>query len=379
MRRVALVHDYLCGVGGSERVFLEICRAFPDADIFTLAYNPKKTLDEFKEFKINTTFMNFFVGSMAAFRFTFPINIFAMRFLDFSKYDLIISSSASVAKYINKHGAVHVCYMYYPTRAIWEGAKYFGSSRLGKLMSLLLYFFRKLDAYFVSEIDSIITLSAVAQKQIKKCYCRGSQVIASPFNEQSFFFVPEFKKSDSFLLVSRLEEWKRVEYAIDAFNSLGLPLNIVGEGKNRSLLEAKANSNIVFLGRVGDEELRMLYNQARAVVFTPILEYGLIPIEAYACGTPVICVGKSGVLETSKGIFFDEPANSFENVCAVFFREQSSMDLEKAVKFYCLFEREFKTETLLRSADKFTSSTFRMAIKEACINVVDSRMHKVRN
>jgi hypothetical protein len=136
--KVAIVHDYLCGMGGSERVFQYICEEFEEADAYTLAYNPERTLPYFKRREIRTTWLNHFVQSMDAFRWSFPFATHVMESLDLSEYDLVLSSSATVAKYIRVPNGKHVCYCYIPTRALWQTGEYFGGSWKSNLIKLFL-------------------------------------------------------------------------------------------------------------------------------------------------------------------------------------------------------------------------------------------------
>ena len=141
--KIAVVHDYLCGMGGSERVFQYICEEFSEADIYTLAYNPKLAPVYFKKKNIRTTWLNYFVRNMESFRWFFPISTYVMQSLNFRDYDLVISSSATVAKYIRVPNGQHICYCYIPTRALWQTNEYFGSSYKKKLLSFFFELFKK--------------------------------------------------------------------------------------------------------------------------------------------------------------------------------------------------------------------------------------------
>ena len=315
--KIALVHDYLCGMGGSERVFQYICEAYPDADIFTLAYNPKLAPNYFAKRSINTTWLNTFVKSMETFRWSFPIASYVMESIDLRNYDLVLSSSATVAKYVKTPGSVHICYCYIPTRALWQTSQYFGFGLKKILISPFLNYLRRRDFRVSQRPDKFIAISEFTKQSIKKIYNRDSDIIYSPIDLSKF--TPKRKKNNNFLIVSRLEEWKRVDYAIEAFNRLKIPLKIIGTGAEEGRLKRMANKNIQFLGGVDDNTLAKEYSNAQAVIFTPFLEYGLIPLEANASGTPVICLGKGGVLETM--IPANEPWAYSKNIfpTAVFF------------------------------------------------------------
>src|SRR5712691_922875 len=315
--KIALVHDHLCGMGGSDRVFQHICEEFPEADTYTLAYNPDRALPYFLKRHIRTTWMDWFVQSMESFRWAFPVATYVMESLDLSRYDIVLSSSAHVAKYVRVPNGIHICYCYIPTRAIWHLDEYFGGSLKGALFKLFLPYLRKRDYAAAQRIDRFISISGASQEYIRKYYDRDSEVIFSPVDLDRFF--PSGNRKGHYLIVSRLEHWKRVDYAIEAFNKLGLPLRVVGTGKEEPRLKAMAKRNISFLGPVDDESLAREYREARAVIFTPQLEYGLIPLEANASGTPVICYGKGGITETMLPL--EDTENNGSAPTAVFFYE----------------------------------------------------------
>jgi glycosyltransferase involved in cell wall biosynthesis len=324
--RLALVHDSLCGMGGAERVFEYMCEEFSEADIFTLAYQPEQVSDSFRRFDIRTTFMQPFMRNMEAVRWAFPFNTHVMQSLNLDSYDLVLTSSASIAKYIRTRG-IHVCYCYIPTRALWQPDRYFGGSSKGKLMQPFLNHLRKRDKAAAQEVDHFIAISDDSAKHVSAIYDREAAVINCPIDTDRFMLGA--KKEEHFLLVSRLEQWKRVDYAIEAFNILGLPLRIVGSGVEENALKAMAKSNIEFVGSVSDDQLVEEYSKARAIIFTPELEYGLITLEANACGTPVICLGKAGAREIMIGA--NEKANHGSGT-AVFFYEQTKEALITAVE-----------------------------------------------
>jgi glycosyltransferase involved in cell wall biosynthesis len=355
--RIAIVHDYLCGLGGSERVFKYICEAFPEADVYTLAYSPSKTLSYFKHRNIKTTWLGFFVRSMNSFRWSYPLATYVMQNLDLSEYNLVLSSSASVAKYIKVKNGEHICYCYIPTRALWQENVYFGKSWKYYLIRPFISFLRKRDLIAAQNVNKFIAISEFTKNQIKLIYNRESEIIFSPIDIDSFY--SSVTKSDYYLIVSRLEPWKKIDYAIEAFNKLNLPLRIVGTGIDEKKLKALANDNIIFLGSLNDSELAEQYSKAKAVIFTPFLEYGLIPLEANASGTPVICYGKGGVNETM--IPFSK-ANPSISSTAVFFYEQSANALIDAVHEFS--ELSFDANFLIQHASKWSVAEFKKQIKK---------------
>lgn len=357
--KMAIVHDYLCGMGGSERVFQYICEEFAEADAYTLAYNPTRTLSYFKVRNIRTTWMNRFVQSMDSFRWSFPVATHVMEAIDLSGYDLVLSSSATVAKYVRVPNGQHICYCYIPTRALWQTGEYFGESWKSKLIQPFLSYLKRHDLQAAQRVNQFIAISKTTQEHIANTYGRDSQIIFSPIDLDRF--APSEDRGEHYLVVSRLEQWKRVDYAIEAFNRLGLPLKVIGTGKEETKLRAMAGPNITFLGGVDDETLAKEYAVAKAVIFTPFLEYGLIPLEANASGTPVICYGVGGITETMIPWSADSAENN--SATAVFFYEQTPKSLMAAVK---QFEKAtFDATSLVSHASRWGVPEFKRQLRLA--------------
>lgn len=357
-KKIAIVHDYLCGVGGSERVFQYMCEEFPEADIYTLAYNPSRTLPFFKTKNINTTWLNTFVRTMTSFRWSFPLATYVMESIDLANYDVVLSSSATVAKYVKVPSGVHICYCYIPTRALWQKEKYFENSVIKYLIFPFISYLRNRDLAAARRVDKFISISEDGRSHILDTYERYSEIIYSPIDCSNFIF--SRNKLSNYLIVSRLEKWKKVEFAIKAFNKLGLPLKIIGTGSEKQYLMSIANKNIQFLGSVEDEELAKEYSKAKAVIFTPELEYGLIPLEAAASGTPVIALGRAGVLETM--IPYDSDNLDRNLYTAVFFAEQTSESLINAVNIF--MELEFDHEFLVQHSKSWDKELFKKKIRK---------------
>ena len=356
--KIAIVHDYLCQVGGAERVFQYICEEFAEADVYVLAYNPSGTYPYFSGREIRTTWLNHLVRSPTAFRWSFPIATYVVESLDLSKYDLVLSVSATVAKYAVVPNGIHLCYCFIPTRALWYFDQYFGTS-MRRVLKVVLPYLRRRDYAAAQRVDRFIAISETSKESIKQFYNRNAEVIFCPIDLDRFHC--SGKKKEHYLLVSRLEHWKRVDYAVEAFNQLGLPLRIIGTGNEEARLRALARKNIEFLGSVDDEILAREYAEARAVVFTPFLEYGLIPLEANASGTPVICYGKGGVKETL--IPVDASGISKGPPTAVFFYEQTAQSLIGAVR---QFESlSFCSADLTRHAAQWDVPSFKSRLRRA--------------
>jgi glycosyltransferase involved in cell wall biosynthesis len=309
--KVALVHDFLTQQGGAERVFELICKYFPNADIFTSLYNPQSTISLDNRL-VNTTKLQKIPGATKYFRLLAPFYFQAFQALDLSNYDLIISSNSAFAKAVRKRpGAKHICLCHNITRFLWDTKVYLREYKRYKPFSSVINTIfepmRKRDILYSDSPDVYIANSSTVAKRIESIYKKKSIVINFPIDTKKFTFSDQ--KEEYYLVASRLLSYKRIDIIVEAFNWLGLPLLIIGDGPERKRLEASALSNIRFLGHVSDLDRNHLMSKARFVVVAALEDYGLVPIEANASGTPVICYGAGGVLDTQvpekTGLFFN--------------------------------------------------------------------------
>ena len=298
--KVALVHDYLTQRGGAERVFELLCRFFPAADIFTSLYDPQETI-ELEGRLVKTTILQHFPGGKKYFRLLAPFYYSAFRALDLQDYDLIISSTSSFAKAVRKRpDAKHICFCHNVTRFLWDTKTYLNEYKDYKaflpLIEGIFERMKRVDVAYAQEPDIYIANSTVVARRIQSCYGREALVINYPIDSSKFIFAE--RKEDFYLMSSRFLSYKRIDVAVEAFNWLGWPLVILGDGPERKSLEAKALGNIQFLGYVSDEVRANLMSRARGVIVTALEDYGLVPVEANASGTPVIGYGSGGILDT---------------------------------------------------------------------------------
>jgi glycosyltransferase involved in cell wall biosynthesis len=357
--KLAIVHDKLLDAGGSERIFQYMCEEFAEADAYTLAFNPKTTIPYFSSLKIHTSCIDPFVRSTAAFHWSFPLAILAMQGLDLSGYDVVLSSCATVAKFVTTGNARHICYCYIPTRALWHSDEYFRWDWKRRLLRPVLDVLRNRDYLAAQKVDHFIGISNTSRDYIRQYYNRDAGVIYCPVDLSNFR--PNGEPKDHYLIVSRLEAWKRLDYAIEAFNRLKLPVRIVGTGSAEAALRAMAGPTVEFVGWVDDATLSREYSEARAVLFTPFLEYGLVPIEANACGTPVICYGLGGTTETMV------PLGNASGLppTAVFFHQQTPEAVVAAVRE---FEHwSFDKDALIRHASKFGVPEFKRRLRDMVV------------
>lgn len=350
--RVALVHDWLNGMRGGEKVLEAFCELFPDADIYTLIWLKGRVSKKIESHRITVSALQKFPLAENKYRYYLPLMPSIIERFDLSEYDLVISSSHCVAKGV-KTGkkTTHVCYCYTPMRYIWDQyTEYFNPERAGIftriLMSIARPYLQKWDVKSSQGVTHFITLSEHIKRKIAAHYNRDSTVIYPPVDVENY---PQNREENYFLIVSALVPYKRVDIAIRAFNELGYNLKIIGTGPDESRLKAMASPNIEFLGWLQDAEIKDYYAGCRAFIFPQEEDFGITAVEAQAAGKPVIAFAKGGALETvidgRTGIYFNEPTHK---------------SIFEAVK---RFEKiNFSFEELRKNASRFSTARFKNEI-----------------
>ncbi len=302
--RVALVHDWLTGMRGGEKVLLEFCRIFPKAKVYTLLWNSGTVHPEIERRVARTSFLQRLPRASSAYRLYLPLFPRAIRSLSIKDADLVISSSHAVAKGVDiPSGVPHVSYVHTPMRYLWDETNSyfrFGPGRRWKRAGLKLIspYLRRFDLASSETVDHFIANSETVRGRINRLYQRDATVIHPPVDTDFFRPASEPAKGNYYLVVSSLEPYKRIELAIDAFRRLGRPLWVAGSGSLRASLQRTAGENVRFLGHVPGRELRKLYQNCRALIFPGMEDFGIVPVEAQACGKPVVCYGKGGATES---------------------------------------------------------------------------------
>jgi glycosyltransferase involved in cell wall biosynthesis len=358
--RVALAHDSLIQNGGAERVLAALHEMYPDAPIFTLAYR-QETVDEIfgnSSPVIVASPLQYFYKRFGHFMWTLPAIPWALRAFDFSKFDVVISSSSMFMKGIRApRGCVHIEYCHTPPRFLWTERGSYSREEVPAAIRWLgidraiLGALKKWDYRAAQRVNFFIANSRNVQARIKKFYGRDSEVVY-PFVDVDFFY-PTREKEGYFLVAGRIQKHKRVGMVVEAFNANGMQLHVVGDGRQRLELEQHTAENVTFLGHVDDEILRDEYSGASALIFPQDEDFGIVPLEAMACGTPVVAFGAGGVRETvvpgKTGIFFDE---------------QKPASLQAALdKFAALGgDRAFLAEDLYARAEEFSRQRFEREI-----------------
>jgi glycosyltransferase involved in cell wall biosynthesis len=311
--RVALVHDWLTGMRGGEAVLEAIAELFPDPDLFTLVRFPDKISPALAKLRAHTSFLQKVPGAERRYRHLLPLMPRAIESFDLSGFELVVSSSHCVAKGIPKPaGAVHVSYVHAPMRYMWDRYdEYFGPGQASFPVRLAAAsvrpYLQKWDARSsrADQVDTLIANSRFIAAQMREIYGRDSKVIY-PFADLSRFQGPR-DAGDRYLMVGAFAPYKKVDLAVQVFNKLELPLDIVGSGQDEGRLRALAGPTVRFLGALGNEEIAELYSRCRAFVFPGKEDFGITPLEALASGAPVIAFGEGGGAETvteKTGVFF---------------------------------------------------------------------------
>lgn len=355
--KVAVVHDWIVNIGGAEKVLKAILEIFPEADIYTLVYlkNTVKRLGI--ESKIYASFINGLPFAKGNYSYYLPLMPLAVEQFDLSKYDLVISSSHCVAKgVLTKSYQTHVCYCHTPMRYIWDlYFSYLKDQKLEKgikniFVRLVFHYLRMWDVLSANRVDYFIANSQNVADRIKKIYRRDSVVIYPPVDVE--LFSPSDKKEDYFIVLSRLVSYKKVDLVVEVFNDLKLPLLVIGDGEDMQKIKKMARENIKILGWQEDSVVREYLSKAQALIFASEEDFGIVPVEAQACGTPVIAYKRGGAKETV-----------IEGETGIFFEEQNVESLKEAVLRFLREKDSFKKEKLIENAKRFSKERFKSEFK----------------
>jgi glycosyltransferase involved in cell wall biosynthesis len=298
---IALVHDYLNQYGGAERVLESLHALYPNAPVYTSLYDRARMPASFRDWDIRTSFLQRMPTRVQVARLYLALYPRAFAAFDLDGYDVILSSSSAFAKgIVPPNGTPHLCYCHNPARFLWNTDAYLESERIGRpaarLLAPLLASLRRWDLAANEHVDAFIANSDTVAKRIRSFYGRESSVIYPPAAVSSFPLAHEH--GEYFLTGGRLVPHKRFDVAVTACTRLGLPLRVFGAGRDRPRLEKLAGPTVRFLGRVPEEDLRILYRDCRALLFPSEEDFGISVIEAMACGRPVVAYAAGGALET---------------------------------------------------------------------------------
>ena len=348
--KIALVFDWMTNMGGAEKVNLHLHRMFPEAPIFTSIFNEQK-MKGFEAADIRTSFIQKLPFAKDHHQWYLSLMPYAYESFDLSKFDIVISSSHSCSKgIITKPETLHVCYCHSPMRYAWDDwqtyvKEYKMNSLLKWFAKRKLFSLRLWDKVAAERVDYFLANSKTTQRRIEKYYRRPSTVITPSINVDKYKIADKTK--GYFLAVGRLIPYKKFDLIVKTFNDLGLPLRIVGSGIMEKDLKKIAKPNIEFLGFLPEKDLKTLYSECEALIFPQLEDFGIAPIEAMACGRPVIAFAGGGALETV-----------IDGETGIFFKKQDEMHLKAAVEKYLENKKQFDSQIIREHAKNFDEESF---------------------
>jgi glycosyltransferase involved in cell wall biosynthesis len=348
--RVAIIHYWLLNRRGGEAVLDALCRLVPEADIFTLFYDPERASPVVRERRVTASFLN---PLRRHYRSLLPLMPMALESFDLRGYDLVISSESGPAKgVLAPSTARHVCYCHTPMRYLWDlypAYLHEWTQRRWKraLMAPVANYLRLWDYASAARVDDFVANSENARRRIRRCYRRDSQVIYPPVAVETFFWK---EPEDYYLIVSELVAYKRIDTAVRLFSKTGRKLRIVGDGPEYRRLNELAAPNIEFCGRVSDSELREQYARCRAFLLPGEEDFGITAVEALASGKAVIALGRGGVLES---------APPEDRLGGIFYPQPEERELEEAIGRFERVEPGIAPLALQASVERFSEAEFR--------------------
>ncbi len=369
--KIAIVHDFLNQYGGAERVLETLIELFPQAPIYTIIYESENLHHKFKDKEIHTSFFqNLPKFLRKRLKYCLPFLPVAPETFDLRDFDLVISSSGAWSKgIITRLNTIHIAYIHSPMRFVWDyNERYLRDERkegLGFFLRPILSYLRLWDKIASDRPDYLIANSQYTQKRIEKYYRRSAEVIYPPVElkkELETSQILEGMKGEKryFLIVSRLSSYKKIKEAVEVFNKLELPLVIVGEGKEKKVLEKIAGTTIKFLGWQPDSQLPALYSKARAFIFSGVDDFGMAPVEAMQYGVPVIALKEGGAIELIE-----------EGKTGEFFEASTSEVMADGIRRFCEKEKGYDHEYIKEQAKRFTKRRFKKEFQEYLNKILD--------
>ncbi len=356
MKKIAVVHDWLVTDAGAEKVLKSILELYPTADLFSLVdfLNPKDKLEVLKNKEVKTSFIQNLPFSKNKFRNYLPLFPKAIEKLDLKAYDLIISSSWAVAKGVKTHKKqIHISYCHTPIRYAWDLYDEYTSNLIQPkkfLVEQTLKYIKKWDIKTLDRVDYFIANSKFVEKRINKTYNKNAKVIYPPVDTSKYTLC--LQKSDYYLTASRLVPYKKTKLIVEAFNKMPeKKLLVIGEGEEYNSIKKIAKNNIQVLGYQEEKKMIEYMQKAKAFIYAAIEDFGIVPIEAMSCGTPVIALNYGGTAETVKSGF-----------SGIHFQEQTIEDIIKAVKKFDSIS--FDYENISLSVQNYCEDRFKKEIKE---------------
>lgn len=377
--RVALVHDWLTGLRGGEKVLDQLAALFPDADLYTLVHVRGSTTPRIERLRIRQSALDRLPGVSVYYRALLPLFPAAIERLRLPGYDLVISVSHAVAKGVRvPAGAVHVCYCLTPMRYVWDQADaYLGRGAARVLAAPLAAYLRRFDVRTSTpeRVTRFLAVSHAVADRIQRHYGRRAAVVYPPVD------VDRIRPSgrppeDFYLLVGGFVPYKREELVVDAFRRLDRRLVVAGDGPRRARIAASAPPNVHFTGRVSDDALADLYARCRALIYPQEEDFGLVAVEAQAAGRPVIAFARGGARETVAP--HDAGGRSALAPTGVWFDTQTLGAIVSAVQCFERCERDFDSAAIRSRAERFSTARFRAEIVSELANAVGEKISPPR-
>jgi glycosyltransferase involved in cell wall biosynthesis len=353
--RVTLVHDWLTGMRGGEKCLEPLCRRFPAARLYTLLHKPGSVSPTIEDLGPRTSFLQRIPCSARYYRYLLPLMPFAASWR-LPPCDLVVSMSHCVAKAAQPPGGVpHVCYCFTPMRYAWHLRDAYFGGRFGRLkgwlVDRLLGWIREWDRRTAERVTHFIAISRTIQQRIAQCYGRQSVVIYPPV-DTDFYTPATVRREDFYLVVSAFAPYKRIDLAMEACRRLNRRLVIIGTGQDAARLKALAGPNTTFLGWQSDESIRDHLRRCRALLFPGEEDFGIVPVEANACGAPVIALGTGGATETIV------PLGSSSHPTGVWFEEQNAESLVSAMEQFEQNGGAFDSGAIRKQALRFNKRRY---------------------
>ncbi|HHT9137178.1 MAG TPA: glycosyltransferase [Candidatus Wunengus sp. YC60] len=376
MKKIAIIHDWLTGMRGGEKVLEIFCELFPEADIFTLIHIHGSVSKVIEEKRIRTSFLQKIPLAMKRYRSFLPLFPLAIEGFDLSGYDIVLSSSHCVAKGILTSSSItHICYCHTPMRYVWEHYNtYFGNGKKGFvsrfIMPAVAHYLRIWDVASSNRVDYFVANSYNVANRIGKYYKRSAEVIHPPVDCSFYTPLNAHREGDYYLIVSAFAPYKRIDIAVDAFEKLGLPLIIIGGGQEEERIRRMSKKHVKCIGWQSSETLKEYYRGCKALIFPGEEDFGIVPLEAQACGKPVIAFAKGGVLETVRGIYpYSESTPEMtqrkpDTLTGVFFTEQTTESLTEAVKYFENNKNLFNPLLIRKHAEGFDTLIFKEKFRQ---------------
>jgi glycosyltransferase involved in cell wall biosynthesis len=362
--KVAIIHYWLVGMRGGEKVIEALCEMYPQADIFTHVYVPEMVSDRIRQHRIIPTFINALPRAARMYKTYLPLMPLALEQLDLRGYDLIISSESGPAKgVIAPPHAVHVCYCHTPMRYIWNMYHDYRASagRLTRLMMPpLVHYLRMWDVVSANRVDSFVANSATVARRIRRYYGADASVIYPPVDTNAFSIAAPSDLEDYFLMAGELVSYKRPDLAVRAFNEMKLKLVVIGGGEMLDEVRRLAGPTVTVLGAQPFDVLRRHYARCRALVFPGEEDFGMVPVEAMASGRPVIAFNRGGATETV-----------LNGVSGLFFEEQTVEAIEAAVRSLAVME--IKPQKIAAHASQFGRDQFLQKMRAHIDGLLDKK------